>query len=270
MTITLDVLTFNLNNPGRERAERQLAYLAARPEPVLVLTETADSTGCNLLASHFKAAGYEVAFPRPGRGERGVMVVSLLATRPGPAIVDYLPHRCVSVTVDTEDGPLDITGLYVPSRNATDAKTTRKRQFLDAVRRSLPSGREGLRAVIGDYNILEPIHVPRYRFFQPFEYAFYEWLNEVGYQDAFRGLNLEALEYSWVGRTGDGYRYDHAHVSHGLMPAVSACSYIHDVRTATDRLTDHSALTLSLAVRPVAPLTVTVPAVDADAAPALF
>ncbi|WP_413752603.1 hypothetical protein NRF20_13010 [Streptomyces sp. R-74717] len=66
-TGTLDLLTFNLTNPSREQAERQLAYLAARPEPVLVLTETADSAGCDLLESRFSAAGYYVVFPRPPR-----------------------------------------------------------------------------------------------------------------------------------------------------------------------------------------------------------
>ncbi|MFG2627314.1 hypothetical protein [Streptomyces sp. NPDC048473] len=118
-TGTLDLLTFNLTNPSRDRAERQLAYLAARPEPVIVLTETADSAGCDLLESRFGAAGYYVVFPRPARGERGVMIVSRVALEPGSASVAYPPHRAVSVTVQTDEGPLDVTGLYVPSRDAT-------------------------------------------------------------------------------------------------------------------------------------------------------
>jgi exodeoxyribonuclease-3 len=276
MNTTLDVLTFNLNNPGRERAERQLAYLAARPEPVLVLTETADSAGCDLLATRFASAGYSVTFPRPGRGERGVMIVSRLATEPGPAETEYLPHRCVSVTVRTTYGSLDVIGLYVPSRDATEAKLTRKKTFLEQCQARLPQGwGHPLRVVIGDFNILEPTHTPRYRFFQPFEYAFYEFLRTAGYQDAFRALHPDELEYSWVGRTGDGYRYDHAHVSQTLAAVLRECSYIHDVRIGDDRLTDHSALSVSLAVRPSAPLDVVPPlAVTADEAaklaPALF
>lgn len=269
MTTTLDVLTFNLNNPSRERAERQLDYLAARPEPVLVLTETADSAGCDLLASRFTAAGYSVTFPRPGRGERGVMVVSRIATRPGPAEAAYLPHRCVSVTVDSDEGEVDVIGLYVPSRDATEVKTARKRAFLDQLRTGLPPG-TGLRLVLGDLNILEPAHTPRYRFFQRFEYAAYEWFGMAGYRDAFRVLHPDALEYSWVGRTGDGYRYDHAHASTGLVTALRGCSYVHDVRTGPNRLTDHSALTVSLALRPAAPLTVTDPTRADEPEPALF
>lgn len=268
--MTLDVITFNLNNPGRERAARQLAYLAARPEPVLVLTETASSAGCDLLAGAFKKAGYEVVFPLPERGERGVMVVSRLAIQPGPAAVSYLPHRAVSVTVATDEGPLDVIGLYVPSRDATEVKKARKRTFLEACYTGLPAGAGRQAVVIGDFNVLEPEHIPRYRFFQPFEYGFYDWFGQVGYRDAFRALHREAAEYSWVGRTGDGYRYDHAHVSEDLVTAVHGCSYVHEVRAGTSRLTDHSALSLSLTLRPEQVLRVTDPVRVTGTLPALF
>lgn len=265
----LDMLTFNLNNPSQDRAQRQFEYLAARPEPVLVLTETADSRGCDLLADGFRAAGYDVVFPRPPGRERGAMIVSRLATRPGPVTLSYLPHRAPSVTVETRTGPAEIIGLYVPSRDASPEKVERKRKFLDACRAELPTGAaETARVVIGDFNLLEPDHAPGYRAFQQFEYAFYTWLGEAGYVDAYRALHPGTRAYSWVGRTGDGYRYDHAHVSAGLTAAVDACEYIHQVRLGPDRLTDHSALSLRLALRPVALLPVTTPA--PAAVPALF
>lgn len=85
----------------------------------------------------------------------------------------------------------------------------------------------------------QPDHHPRYPFFRPFEYDFYRWLGEAGYRDAFRLLHPTATEYSWVGRTGDGYRYDHAFVSGALAGEVTVCAYVHESRTQT-RLTDHS------------------------------
>ncbi|WP_046502733.1 endonuclease/exonuclease/phosphatase family protein [Streptomyces odonnellii] len=259
------VLTFNLNNPSRERAERQLVWLAARPEHVLVLTETADSAGCQLLAHRFEAAGYAVVFPRPERGERGVMIVSRLATEEVGPKVGYLPHRAVSVTVQTADGPLGITGLYVPSRDATPAKTARKRDFLAECRAALPAGStRPARLVIGDFNLLEPAHRPRYPFFRPFEYSFYTWLGDAGYVDAFRRIHPDAAEYSWVGKTGDGYRYDHAHVTASLGGSVTACTYLHDVRTGPERLTDHSALSLQLALPPAPALLVSDPTTAPD------
>lgn len=149
-------------------------------------------------------------------------------------------------------------------------KLDRKRVFLKACHYGLPVGREGHRVVIGDFNILEPTHTPRYRFFQPFEYVFYEGLAEAGYRDAFRALHPQALEYSWVGRTGDGYRYDHAHVSSSLVTALRGCSYVHEVRTDDERLTDHSALSVQLALTPAGLLPVTCPSRVEDLVPALF
>ncbi|MCI3277672.1 endonuclease/exonuclease/phosphatase family protein [Streptomyces cylindrosporus] len=263
----MDVLTFNLNNPSRERAERQLSYLTARPEQVLVLTETAPSAGCEYLASRFTRAGYHVRFPVPERGERGVMVVSRLALVPSGIAFGYLPHRGVAVNVETETGPLEVLGLYVPSRDATAVKTQRKMDFLREAYRAIPSGDDpGARIVLGDFNILEPNHQPRYPFFQPFEYGFYSWLVLNGYQDAFRYLHPDAAEYSWVGRTGDGYRYDHAHVSAGLADSVLGCLYLHEPRTMANRLTDHSGLTVSLDLVPAAPLPVVDPTSTAETA----
>lgn len=255
----LGVLTFNLNNPSPERAERQLAWLAARPEHVLVLTESVASKGCRLLAERFTAAGYAVDFPEPPAGERGVMIVSRLPlVGSPPCAVGYLPHRVPAVTVKTADGPLDVIGLYVPSRDATPAKTERKRRFLAACRAGFPpDGAPPARLVLGDFNLLEPTHQPHYRFFQPFEYAFYMWLGDVGYRDAFRLLHPTAAEYSWVGRTGDGYRYDHAFTSASLVDQVTECAYVHEPRI--ERLTDHSALALQLAVSPLETLLVSDP-----------
>ncbi|MFI6694967.1 endonuclease/exonuclease/phosphatase family protein [Streptomyces sp. NPDC050433] len=255
----LGVLTFNLNNPSRERAGLQLPWLADRPERVLVLTETVASKGCDFLAERFTAAGYAVSFPTPGAGERGAMIVSRLPLDgPAPCAVDYLPHRATAATIKTTGGPLDVIGLYVPSRDATPAKTERKRRFLDACRATIPPGTvPAARLVLGDFNILEPTHDPHYRFFQPFEYEFYNWLGDAGYRDAFRLLRPTAADYSWVGRTGDGYRYDHAFASTALADKVIACDYVHEPRTA--RLTDHSALSLQLAVTPLQPLLVSDP-----------
>lgn len=219
--MSLQVLTFNLNNPSRERAERQLSYLASRPEQVLVLTETAASAGCEFLAQRFTTAGYHVRFPVPERGERGVMIVSRLALGPSDITFGYLPHRAVAANVETDTGPVEVLGLYVPSRNATATKTQRKRAFLREAEKAIPAGtHQAGRIVLGDFNILEPHHVPAYRFFQPFEYGFYEWFGRHGYRDAVRYLHPHAAEYSWVGRTGDGYRYDHAHVSAGLVGSL--------------------------------------------------
>ena len=97
MNEPLSVLTFNIGNPSRRRAERQLAWLTSRPEHILVLTETADSQGCAFLAERFTAAGYSVTFPQPEPGERGVMIVHRLPTAHAKTFkIGYLPCRAVA------------------------------------------------------------------------------------------------------------------------------------------------------------------------------
>ena len=260
-TRTISLLTFNIGGPSLERAERQLAWLAHRPEQVLVLTETTPSGGCAFLADRFTSAGYVVAYPVPDKGERGVMIVSRLpVAEASPLSTAYLPYRAVSMGIKTEQGPLDVIGLYVPSRDASPTKTERKQRFIADCRTSIPAGASSGRVVLGDFNILEPDHDPKYPTFRPFEYEFYRWFGDNGYQDAFRHLYPGDREYSWVGRTNDGYRYDHAFVSDPLISAVEDCAYVHEPRTAT-RLSDHSGLTLRLALAGEEPLVVSDPTV---------
>jgi exodeoxyribonuclease-3 len=71
---------------------------------------------------------------------------------------------------------------------------------------------------------------------------------EHGLTDAFRHLHPTAAEYSWVGRTGDGYRYDHVFCSASLCPLIASCQYVHEPRE--DGLSDHSALTAGFTLRP--------------------
>ena len=107
--------------------------------------------------------------------------------------------------------------------------------------------------VLGDLNVLEPCHRPRYPFFAPFEYDFYRALAEAHrLTDVFRHLHPDAAEHSWVGRAGDGYRYDHAFCSQSLSGYITSCDYLHQPRE--DRLSDHSALTMRLAIIPPPPI----------------
>lgn len=139
------------------------------------------------------------------------------------------------------------SNVYVPSCDAGAVKTERKRRFIQACRDHLPSGGEDLRLIVGDFNVLEPDHKPRYRIFRSFEYDFYRWFATAGYSDAWRSLKPEGdPPYSWVGRTGDGYRYDHAFSSAALHPRLAECEYVDETRTGEAALSDHSALSVRL------------------------
>jgi len=266
----LSLLTLNIANPSPERAQRQLAWLAGRPEDVLGLTETKDSAGCRLLAVAFRDAGYHVAYPVPDSGEYGVMIASKLvaSTDDFGDKVGYLPSRVAAIALPAPGGPIEIVGAYVPSRDASAEKTERKRKWLDACHAALAARVGTSRVFLGDLNVLEPGHQPHYPFFGAFEYDFYRHLvDDCGLVDAFRVLHPDAVEHSWVGRTGDGYRYDHAHCSRELASEVVVCEYVHQPRL--DRLSDHSALSVRLAVDPGERLITSDPAVASEP-PTLF
>jgi hypothetical protein len=79
-------------------------------------------------------------------------------------------------------------------------------------------------------------------------------VTEHGFIDAYRHLHPDEVEHSWVGRTGDGYRYDHAFCSAILGAAITDCAYVH--RPREDQLSDHSALTARLNLEPLPALPV--------------
>jgi exodeoxyribonuclease III len=245
----LSLLTLNIGSPSEERAHRQLSWLATRDEDVLVLTETRTSDGCRHLADAFRAAGYAVLYPKPAPAECGVMVVSRVPVRADPIgkVLTYLPDRVTGVMISTRTGPVRIIGTYVPTRDATAEKTERKRRFLSEFSTALAT--PGLTeagthtVVLGDLNVVEPDHEPAHSTFRWFEYDFYRGLTDKhGLVDAYRHLNPDRVEHSWIGRTGDGYRYDHAHCGKELAEELVECEYVHEPRTT--RLTDHSGLSV--------------------------
>jgi exodeoxyribonuclease-3 len=279
--MSLSLITVNVGAPSLDRAQRQLRWLADRPEQVLVLTETKATAGSQYLAEAFTAAGYVVTFPAHAPGDLGVMIVSKLAATPDPlgAAMDYLPARAVGVVVDTTEWPLRVVGAYAPSRDATLEKTERKKSWIQRFGHALDAtASEVPLLLLGDLNVLEPTHQPAHRGqFAPFEYAFYTGLTDrYGLVDLFRHLHPDRVEHSWARRPELGYRYDHAHGSRALAERLTSCEYVHETRQASpdgSRLTDHSGLAVRLALTATTALLTSDPAtaaIHAEPEPTLF
>lgn len=238
---------WNIANPSIERAGKQAEWLRKRPENVLVLTEAKQSKGCIFLERYFQAYGYNVVFLKPEGKEFGVIMVSKYPLMPSnfSTYVDYLQARVVSAKLNLPSGELEIIGIYVPSRDSSFEKITKKKRFLSSLVNALEAASNpAMRIFCGDLNILEPNHIPRYSFFEEWEYDFYRNLVKYQLRDAFRHLYPSIQEYSWVGRTGDGYRYDHCFVLENLLPLLTECRYLHEPREI--KLSDHSAIITEL------------------------
>lgn len=243
-TANFSVFCWNIANPSLERATKQAEWLRKRHEDIIVLTEAKQSEGCVFLKHYFQTYGYNVIFPKPEGKEFGVIIISkhLLIPSNFSAKVNYLQARVASVKLNFPNGDLEIIAIYVPSRDSSIEKIEKKKHFLNSLTNALETSPELSRRIFcGDLNILEPNHIPHYPFFKEWEYNFYRNLTRnYQFKDAFRHLYPSVQEYSWVGRTGDGYRYDHCFISNDLLPLLKQCYYLHEPRKI--KLSDHSAL----------------------------
>ncbi|GII90639.1 exodeoxyribonuclease III [Sinosporangium siamense] len=245
----LSVLTVNIGAASRERAERLLGWLATRPEQVVLLTETSAGTGTAFLLEEFSRAGWRVV-NTPDDGDRGAALVSRIALTDQSVDLGAvsIPGRIAAAVLDTSP-QICVAAVYVPSRDRSLAKTERKETFITSLLKTLAALPEQTRRHLvlgGDYNVIGRTHRPLHRGFLPFEFGLLEALNEQGLRDAHDLLRTEEQPYSWIGRTGDGYRYDYLHVGAELAGRIDACAYLHETRE--QGLTDHAALTATLRV----------------------
>jgi exodeoxyribonuclease-3 len=98
--------------------------------------------------------------------------------------------------------------------------------------------------VAGDLNVLEPGHIPYHPVFGAWEYDFYRSFSDAGLADAYRAMHPDVIEHSWFGRSGHGYRFDHAFVTTRHTAHVRSCAYLHAPRQQS--LTDHAAMILTV------------------------
>ena len=258
---TLRVMTLNIGNPSLQRVKKQINWIEHRDEDIFILTETKVSEGCFFLEEHFGEQGqtlfnygeeaqFNVFFPKSNTGDLGVMLLSrfpILRTTTCFHEKDPFFSRLLDVTIEFHGREMGIMGLYVPSRDASAEKIGRKKNFIIQYLlhlKELSTIKHPPYIICGDLNILERSHIPHYNNFLKWEYDFYDRFEHFGYTDAFRVLHPTANEYSWVGRTNDGYRYDHCFISKELVPHLMDCSYVHE--TSQIRITDHSAMIMTL------------------------
>jgi exodeoxyribonuclease III len=246
----LSFLTVNLGAAALVRAGDLLRWLVARPEDVFLLTETSNGTGTAFVLERFRRAGFAVVHTTDPNGDRGTALVSRVRVAgrfPGFTGVT-IPGRVAAAVLATEP-TVAVAGLYVPSRDRSTDKTEKKQAFVASLLKALDELPAVLRehlVVGGDYNVIARTHRPLHPGFLPFEFGLLEQLEAHGLVDAHEQCSPGEQPYSWIGRTGDGYRYDYFHVGRELAGRIQSCSYLHETRE--HRLTDHAAVTLTLDV----------------------
>jgi len=249
------LMLFNAQHAAPGRARRQAAWIAAQENADLVIvTEVSAGPGGLALIEALGEHGYspvlacEPAAPdyRAVLASRGPDLASV------PSGIGVLAHRGPAAVVTVGGHAVGLLGLYVPSRGPQQRRNENKRAFQNAVTRALPgflSHFGGPVIIAGDLNVIEPGHRPHLPVFGAWEYAFYQSFLDAGMTDAYRARHPDALDHSWFGRSGNGYRIDHIFVTRQHAAQVRSCGYLQAPRQQS--LTDHAAMTLTLALAPV-------------------
>lgn len=244
----LTVLNWNISNPSFQRARQQIRWITDMDADVIILTEAKLSQGSQFLRDELELYGYRVFFPEPDNNG----YCTLVATKDSSSYlvqvnVEFLPCRAVFVR-SSNPIDFDVVGIYVPSRGPKQKRNLDKRRFQyhisSLLRYFVNDNRSNGLIVGGDLNVVERNHVPYYSHFGEWEYEFYESFSSIGLVDAYRQLHPEVREYSWFGRTGNGYRFDHFFVSKHMASRIVECRYLHQARG--QNLSDHSAMYLTM------------------------
>lgn len=237
----LTILCCNISNPSCVRAKQQMKWLENRTEDIFVLTETKDSRGCDFLIDSFTKKGYYVEFHKPYENEYGVIIISRIyisSTRPNNIIP--IKSRYKTIVFEYGGSEYELMGVYVPSNDRS--KIERKKRFVTALLEYLSQNTKRNRIFCGDLNTIEPSHVPKYKMFRKWEYEFYNKIIDNEFVDAFRFLYPQKNKYSWIGRSGNGYRYDHFFISNNMTTLLLDCFY--DAEPVKIGISDHSAIIL--------------------------
>lgn len=243
------VLAWNVANPSLERAKKQYQWISNTEANIIILTEIKNSLGGAFLRDALENIGFNVFAPKAKS-----KVYSVLIAEKGfygsvyPLDIAFLPERIQGVKLKTFFGDLLLTGMYVPSRGPKERKNVDKRKFQDQIIKWLDSfNNNNLKDCLligGDLNVIPQDHEPSYPFYGDWEYLFYDAFLKLGLIDTYKFVNQNGQEHSWIGRSGDGYRFDHLFLSGKLSSYVNTCTFIHETRAL--KLSDHSALYLSL------------------------
>lgn len=245
----LTLLTLNIQNASYERAIEQAKWLIKSNFDTIVLTEVKSSKGSHYLKDRLENEGYVVIKP-DFQSDYGVLLAGKNIKAVPEVVSDFLPHRCVSAEITAKKEKILVTGIYVPPSGSRNIPNGKKKTFQESFKKLI--GKKEIKKkypnwiVLGDLNVLEPNHVPKYSAFTPWEYAFYNSFAQNGFTDSFRQVQPTKNEYSWIGKKGNGYRFDHCFTTKRLSSKVSNCKYLSATREK--KLSDHSGLLLELNV----------------------
>jgi exodeoxyribonuclease III len=230
------LLSWNIRQGGGSRLPRIADALRRLDADVMVLSEYRGGESGRRLLAALDALGYRHTtrlVPPPGRN--GVLIAARCAFREHGAVGSGLPepYRMVGV----EFAAFRLSGVYMPNLLA-------KIPYWEALIAALSLERTGSALAIGDFNTCRAYVDEAGAIDATAHYM--DKIERIGFCDLWRRRYPEGREYSWFSTRGNGFRIDHAFLSHDLVGRAGTVRYSHQERI--DGLSDHSPLILELAI----------------------
>lgn len=227
----MKILSWNIRQGGGSRITKIIGCIRDHKPHVLTLNEYRNNKSGIRIRTELLHLGYRYqVVTQAGSDNNSVLIASKL---PGDSCLfpksdpTYF-HNIACISFDA----FDLYGVYFPHK-----KKHRLFNFLmERLAESKPS------IIAGDFNSgINGLDQKGNSFWYEHEM---KALTRIGYQDAFRHLHGDTLEYSWYSHQGNGYRYDHTYIHEDLLPILKGCYYDHEVRQ--NNISDHSMMILEL------------------------
>lgn len=237
----------NVNSPSAGRAQRIVNWLLATKSNTLVLTEMQPSEGGRHILACLQAEGFTITCTPGWKDTRYLAAVATRGVEAAPVQPAGFDPRIAAVDLTVNDTTVRLVGVYGPTNGMSAESSHRRREFQRRLLDYLTEINHPALCVVGDLNVVEPDHRPRLPAFEDHDYAFYTDLLGLGLRDAYRELNPEGGDHSWINPRFGSQRLDHTLVS-AEAGEIRSCAYDHTTRS--DDLSDHAALLTTLGLRP--------------------
>lgn len=242
----LEIIAWNIQNASVVRARDQFKWIYDQNSDIIVLTEVKLSAGFTLLKAELEMQNYDVIF-KESDSYFTVIAVRNYCYKSKELKINKFSERVNFIELETQIGKIALIGVYAPTCSADEKKVSDKLRFHfelynEVINRIWKANSDIKIILMGDFNILEPEHKPKYLNFLNY-FKCYEQFAREPFEDLYRHYNGEKNEYSWFGK--EKYqRLDHVFATDNILRYIKKVEYLHEPRV--NKLSDHSALHLEI------------------------